>query len=138
MEPRTITGDVSVSAQICAEDLPAIAAQGYRSVICNRPDGEAADQPAYGEIEAAARAAGLEIRNMPIVAGTLDHGDAAAFGAALEELPKPILAYCRTGTRSAMLWSISQAGKLSAAEILAKTRAAGYDMSGVVRQITPK
>lgn len=138
MEPRTITGDLSVSAQICAEDLREIASRGYRSVICNRPDGEAADQPAYGEIEAAARAAGLEFRNMPIVAGTLSEADAAAFGAALDELPKPILAYCRTGTRSATLWSISQAGKLPASEILAKTRAAGYDMTGVVRHLPPK
>lgn len=138
MEPKKITGDLSVSAQICAEDLPAIAARGFRSVICNRPDGEAADQPAFGEIEAAARAAGLEIRNQPIVAGTLGDADAAAFGAALDELPKPVLAYCRTGTRSATLWSLSQAGRLPAAEILAKTRAAGYDMSGVIRHLPPR
>ncbi len=54
----------------------------------------------------------------------------------MQELPRPILAYCRTGTRSATLWSLSQAGRMSVADILAATKAAGYDMGGVVRRIT--
>jgi sulfide:quinone oxidoreductase len=135
MEPKVITESLSVSPQICANDLREVAARGYRSVICNRPDGEAADQPTFEEIEAAAAAARLEIRYLPIVAGKVRDDDAADFGAAMDELPKPILAYCRTGTRSATLWSLSQAGKLPTADILTRTRAAGYDMAGVVRRI---
>ena len=135
MQIKTITAQISVSPQIVADDLPAIAAAGFRSIICNRPDGEAADQPTYEEIETAASAAGLEARYLPIVAGKVRDEDAEEFGTALLELPGPVFAYCRTGTRSATLWSLSQARTLSAADILAATRSAGYDMAGVVRRI---
>ncbi len=135
MQIKTITAQISVSPQIVADDLPAIAAAGFRSIICNRPDGEAADQPTYEEIETAACAAGLEARYLPIVAGKVRDEDAEEFGTALLELPGPVFAYCRTGTRSATLWSLSQARTLSTADILAATRSAGYDMAGVVRRI---
>ncbi len=135
MNPKAITDYLSVSPQISTGDLWEVAAQGFRSVICNRPDGEAADQPTFEEIEAAAKAAGLTVRYMPIVAGKVLDEDADSFSAALDELPKPVLAYCRTGTRSATLWSLSRAGKMPVSEILSKTRAAGYDMTGVVRRI---
>ena len=135
MQIKTITAQISVSPQIVADDLPAIAAAGFRSIICNRPDGEAADQPTYEEIETAASAAGLEARYLPIVAGKVRDEDAEEFGTALLELPGPVFAYCRTGTRSATLWSLSQARTMSAADILAATRSAGYDMAGVVRRI---
>ncbi|WP_197918247.1 bifunctional protein tyrosine phosphatase family protein/NAD(P)/FAD-dependent oxidoreductase [Thiosulfatihalobacter marinus] len=135
MQIKTITAQISVSPQIVADDLPAIAAAGFRSIICNRPDGEAADQPTYEEIETAASAAGLEARYLPVVAGKVRDEDAEEFGTALLELPGPVFAYCRTGTRSATLWSLSQARTMSAADILAATRSAGYDMAGVVRRI---
>ncbi|WP_417668205.1 TIGR01244 family sulfur transferase [Roseibium sp.] len=135
MDVRKITNQLSVSPQIAATDLWEIANLGFRSVICNRPDGEAADQPTFEEIEAAAKKAGLEIRYLPIVSGKVRDEDATDFGAALDELPKPVFAYCRTGTRSATLWSLSQAGNLDVSDILGKTCAAGYDMGGVVRRI---
>ncbi|KAG1715112.1 Sulfide:quinone oxidoreductase, mitochondrial [Nymphon striatum] len=108
---------------------------GFRSIICNRPDGEGADQPTFEELEKVATDLGLEARYIPIVAGKVSDEDTQAFGAALAELPSPTLAYCRTGTRSATLWSLDQADKLSVADILAATKAAGYDMGGVVRRI---
>ncbi len=135
MTQRKINGQISVAPQIRPEDLAEIAQSGFRSVICNRPDGEGADQPAFEEIEAAAVKLGLEARYLPIVAGKVRDEDAASFGDLLDGLPKPVLAYCRTGTRSATLWSLSQAGTLSVAEILEQTGAAGYDMAGVVRRI---
>ncbi|WP_417688677.1 TIGR01244 family sulfur transferase [Roseibium sp.] len=135
MDARKITDQLSVSPQIAVGDLWEIAAQGYRSVICNRPDGEAADQPTFEEIEAAAAKAGLTIRYQPIVAGKVSDDDALAFGKAFDELPKPVLAYCRTGTRSATLWSLAQADALPVSSILEKTKSAGYDMAGVVRRI---
>jgi sulfide:quinone oxidoreductase len=134
METREISKALSVSAQITAQDIPALKDRGFRSIICNRPDGEGADQPAFEEIRAAAEAAGIEARYIPIKSGVVGDDDAAAFGAALRELPNPVLAYCRTGTRSATLWSLSQANTLSVADILASTKAAGYDMAGVVRR----
>ena len=138
MDPQSlkqITEDISVAPQIAPDDLAAIAAQGFRAVICNRPDGEGADQPVFAEIEAAAKASGLEARYLPIVSGKVADSDAEAFGKLLRNLPGPVLAYCRTGTRSATLWSLSQAKTLSTSDILGATKAAGYDMAGVVRRI---
>ncbi|MDR9427089.1 MAG: TIGR01244 family sulfur transferase [Salibaculum sp.] len=135
MEFKTITDAITVSPQVCPDDLTAIKDAGYRAVICNRPDGEAADQPTFEEIEAAAKKVGLEARYLPIVAGKVSDADAEDFGTALTELPGPVLAYCRTGTRSATLWSLASADRLEPSDILSKTKAAGYDMAGVVRRI---
>ncbi|GAB5470148.1 MAG: bifunctional protein tyrosine phosphatase family protein/NAD(P)/FAD-dependent oxidoreductase [Rhodospirillales bacterium] len=135
MEPKTISDELSVSPQVAVGDLGALAAQGFRAVICNRPDGAGADQPTFNEIEAAAKEAGLEARYIPISGGTVKDSDSAAFAEALRELPKPILAYCRTGTRSATLWSLAEAPNRAVSEILSATSAAGYDMAGVVRRI---
>src|SRR6056297_1774471 len=135
MQFNKVTDALSVSPQISAGDMAAIRDAGYRAIICNRPDGEGADQPTFDEIEAAAKAAGLKVRYQPITSGMVRDEDAEAFGAALMELPGPVLAYCRTGTRSATLWSLSQAKSRPVPEILAATKAAGYDMAGVARRI---
>ncbi|MBF9043629.1 TIGR01244 family phosphatase [Rhodobacterales bacterium HKCCE4037] len=135
MDFNRISADLTVSPQITVADVKAIEAEGFRSIICNRPDGEGADQPGFEEIEAAAKAAGLETRYLPITAGMVRDEDAEAFSDALRALPGPVLAYCRTGTRSATLWSLAQAGKRPMPEILAATKAAGYDMNGVARRI---
>lgn len=135
MEAKKICGTISVSPQIVADDIPKVAELGFRSVICNRPDGEGADQPTFDEIAKAAKEAGLEARYLPIVSGKVSDDDAADFERMFDELPKPVLAYCRTGTRSATLWSLSQAKHLDTSEILRVTKEAGYDMGGVVRRI---
>lgn len=136
MQLRTLNSAVSVSAQIAAADAAPVAAAGFRSVICNRPDGEGADQPTFDEVGRACRDAGLEVAYLPVVSGQVTDADAAAFGALVERLPKPVLAYCRTGTRSATLWSLSEAAHgRPIAEILGAAKTAGYDMNGVVRRI---
>ena len=135
MELKKISSKFTVSPQISVEDVKAIAAAGYRAIICNRPDGEGTDQPSFEEIEAAARAAGLEARYVPVQSGMVRDEDVAAFGEALEDLQRPLVAYCRTGTRSATLWSFHEANKRPMTEILAATKAAGYDMNGVARRI---
>ncbi|MEE4189117.1 MAG: TIGR01244 family sulfur transferase [Roseobacter sp.] len=135
MDLKKITEKVTVSPQIMAEDMAAIKAAGFRAIICNRPDGEGADQPSFEEIEAAAQAAGIEAKYVPVQSGMVKDDDVAAFGAALKEVQRPVLAYCRTGTRSATLWSFHESKKRPMPEILAATKAAGYDMSGVARRI---
>ncbi|WP_104019710.1 bifunctional protein tyrosine phosphatase family protein/NAD(P)/FAD-dependent oxidoreductase [Roseovarius nitratireducens] len=135
MQFNKVTDALSVSPQIGAEDMAAIRDAGFRAIICNRPDGEGADQPNFEEIEAAAKKAGLEARYLPVTSGMVRDADAESFGQALMELPGPVLAYCRTGTRSATLWSLSQAKSRPVPEILAATKAAGYDMAGVARRI---
>ncbi|WP_223423794.1 bifunctional protein tyrosine phosphatase family protein/NAD(P)/FAD-dependent oxidoreductase [Tateyamaria pelophila] len=135
MDIKTLTAGLSVSEQITPADMQAIKDAGFRAVICNRPDGEGPDQPTFEEIANAAQNAGLTALYLPIVSGKVTDEDAAAFDKALTELPGPVLAFCRSGTRSATLWSLGQAGQRSVADILAATKAAGYDMGGVVRRI---
>ncbi|MYM55122.1 bifunctional protein tyrosine phosphatase family protein/NAD(P)/FAD-dependent oxidoreductase [Thalassovita mangrovi] len=135
MDPKKISDELSVAPQIMPDEVAKLVELGFRSIICNRPDGEAADQPTFEEIEAAAKAAGLQVRYLPIVAGKVRDEDADDFGKALIELPGPTLAYCRTGTRSTTLWSLSVAKDKPVADILAAAKAAGYDMAGVVRRI---
>lgn len=131
---KRVTDDVAVAGQIRPGDLPEIAAAGYRALICNRPDGEEPGQPTYGEIAAAAAAAGLEIRNVPVRNGAMTTAHVVQFGEALAGLPKPVLAYCRSGTRSITLWSLAEAESRPAAEIVELTGKAGYDMSGVLQR----
>ena len=136
MQAKAISASLSVSAQLHAADMVAVAAAGFRSIISNRPDGEGADQPLFAEIAAAAKTAGIEAAYLPIVSGKVSDADARAFGRLLEALPGPALAFCRTGTRSTTLWALYEAGRgRSPSDILATTKAAGYDMSGVVRRI---
>jgi sulfide:quinone oxidoreductase len=135
MELRKISGELTVSPQIVPEDIAAIKAAGFRSVVRHRPDGEGADQPLFREIEDAARAAGLEAPYQPVVSGRMSDEDAAAFGELMQALPKPVFAFCRTGTRSASLWALSQANARPLPDILERTRAAGFDMGGIVRRI---
>lgn len=136
MTAKPITPTLSVSEQVLPQEVAALAAAGFKSIVCNRPDGEGADQPSFAEIEAAAAALGMQAAYLPIVSGKVGDADATAFGGLMDSLPKPTLAYCRTGTRSATLWSLSEGGRgRPLPEIITATKAAGYDMSGVVRRI---
>lgn len=120
---------VLVSGQIDPADLPAIAAAGVTLVINNRPDGEAFDQPAGAEIEAAARAAGLDYRHIP-VAGGLAPDQVAAMAEALDGAAGKTLAFCKSGTRSTYLWALARAGQGADGAILfEQAAAAGYDLS---------
>lgn len=136
MDLRKITDDFTVSPQIEAADIPAIAAAGYRSILCNRPDGEELNQCRFEDVSKAALDAGLEVRSVPITSGVVTPADLKAFNAALNEMPRPILAYCRTGTRCTMLWTIAQYGQLAPEEIQTLTGKAGYDMSGILQQLS--
>ncbi|MCR9137547.1 MAG: bifunctional protein tyrosine phosphatase family protein/NAD(P)/FAD-dependent oxidoreductase [Alphaproteobacteria bacterium] len=135
MEAKKVSDELSVSPQILVDDVKTLADQGFRALICNRPDGEGADQPVFKELENAAEGLGLQTRYIPVSAGKVNDDDVEAFATAMRELPKPVLAFCRTGTRSATLWSLSQADQQPLAEILAATKDAGYDMAGVARRI---
>lgn len=126
---HTLTDQISVATQIEVTDIDALSAQGFRSVINNRPDGEGDDQPTSAALETAAHKAGLAYRHIPVVSGQLQRSDVDAFAAALVNLPAPVLAFCRTGTRSSTLWALQAAGTADA--ILETTRAAGYDLAAL-------
>jgi len=108
MDIRKIADEVFVTGQIQPGDMAGIAAQGIKGVICNRPDNESADQPSFAEVEAAAKAEGLEIRYIPIIPGQAGANEVTAFRAALDELPMPILAYCRSGARSTAMYDAAK------------------------------
>lgn len=100
MDLRPITQDYSVSAQITVEDLPAIKAAGIKSIVCHRPDGESPDQPSFASIKAAAAELGIEARQVAIGPMGITAEAVAGMVDALEELPQPMLGYCRSGARS--------------------------------------
>lgn len=135
MDARRITDDFFVSPQITPDDMPAIKAAGFKSILCNRPDGEEPWQPGFDDVAQSAEAGGLATRSVPIISGQMTEADAEAFRTALNALPKPILAYCRSGTRCTVMWSLTQIDRLGGDAILRATAAAGYDMSGLVAQL---
>ncbi|MBN8873259.1 MAG: TIGR01244 family phosphatase [Rhodospirillales bacterium] len=128
---RRLTPALSVAPQISAADLGGLSALGFRAVVNNRPDGEAEGQPPSALLEATARRLGLAYRHIPVVSGKVTDGDVQAFATALAELRGPVLAFCRTGTRSTTLWALSQAAHLDPAAILSTAKQAGYDLAGI-------
>ncbi len=111
MNYRQISDDYSVSGQIIPEEVAAIKAAGFRSVICNRPDGEQPGQPSADSVRAAAEAAGLEFRYIPVLSGQITTENVADQAEALESLPGPVFAYCRSGGRCTNLFALAKAAK---------------------------
>ena len=136
MDLRRLTDDYTVSPQIDPSDVALAASTGFKSIMCNRPDGEEYGQPDFDVIADAAKKAGLEVQWVPIVSGMITPDALEAFRTALEEMPKPMLAYCRTGTRCTMLWAICQHEKMDDADIARAAAEAGYDVSGLLRQLS--
>lgn len=102
-----ITDGYSVSPQIAPGDVAAIKALGFRSILCNRPDGEGADQAPEAAVRAEAERLGLAFAYVPVVSGQIDAGNVADFRAAIDRLPAPVLAYCRSGARCQNLWMLA-------------------------------
>lgn len=103
-----LTPDFSVSSQIETGDLAEIEARGFRSILCNRPDGESADQTEAATIGAAAERRGIAFAFVPVISGQINEENVADFKTAIDELPAPVLAYCRSGTRCRNLWILAQ------------------------------
>jgi len=109
MDIKKLSDDIAVCGQITVEDIAAIKDAGFATIICNRPDGESPDQPTFADIAAAAATAGLAHAKIPITPGQMSAGDIEFFGSAVASMPKPVLAYCRSGARSASLVQASDA-----------------------------
>src|SRR3546814_20721392 len=99
MDIKTINSQLGVSPQIQHDEVAAIAAAGYRSIICNRPDGEEAGQPPAAAIAEAAQRHKIGFAHIPVVSGQMTGTDAMLRANALDELPSPVLAYCSSGSR---------------------------------------
>ncbi len=131
LDIRKVTDGFAVAPQINQEDLQAIADAGFKTVMANRPDGEGGiDQPRMGAIRAATESLGLSFVAIPF-SGAPTPEILERIGAALAEAPAPVLAYCRTGTRSITAWALTHAGQGSGDEIVEAAAGAGYDLSAL-------
>lgn len=129
---RKLDDGVYASPQIGVSDIAEAAALGVTLVINNRPEDESEDQTPGAEIETAAHAAGMNYIAIPVTMQTLSQADVASMAGALGEATGPVLAYCRSGTRSTLLWSLAEAMRgRDPEEISAAAAAAGYDVSPV-------
>jgi uncharacterized protein (TIGR01244 family) len=127
MDIRRITPAYAVTAQIAPEDIPEVAAAGFKTVICNRPDSEVPMELSSEVIRIAAEAAGLNFVDNQVTHQTMTPDRVEAQAKALER--GPALAYCASGRRSVVLWALDQAGRMPAEEIVSTAARAGYDVS---------
>jgi len=129
---RKLDETISVAGQITTADVAEAAAQGFTFIVNNRPDDEQPGQPAAAEIEAAAKDAGLGYRAIPITHAGFSENQVAAMQEALEAAPGPVLAFCRSGTRSTLVWALARARMGDDADALqVKAQAAGYDLAPI-------
>ena len=129
---RTIDEHVSVFGQIEPHDVAAARAHGFATIVNNRPDEEQPGQPAGAAIEAAARAAGLAYVAIPVDHAGFSPPQVEAMARALEQADGPVLAFCRSGTRSTFLWALARARLGDPADtLIAKAARAGYDISPI-------
>lgn len=137
MQIRYLTPDYAVSEQITPEDIPALKQAGFTTVICNRPDHEIPPMLQAKTIAAAAEAAGLSFVLNPVEGGTLGLEEMPAQGAALAAASGPVFAYCRSGTRSSVVWALAQAqsGAMAPGDIIAAAGKAGYDLAGLTQTL---
>jgi uncharacterized protein (TIGR01244 family) len=129
---RRLNENVMVSPQLALGDIALAAAEGVAVIVNNRPDGEDPDAPQGDDIAAAAAAAGLNYVAIPIGHSGFSEPQVDAMIAALEQAEGPILAYCRSGTRSTLLWALAAAKQGEAPDAIARMAAeAGYDISPI-------
>ena len=128
---KKLTDDFWVSAQISESDIIEAAKNGFAAIIGNRPDGEDAGQPSAAAIAALAQQHGLKFTHLPVTSGAMHDAEIAKMAAAVNAAGGPVLAYCRSGTRAAMMWGLERAGHMPADAIFAAAAQAGYDIVSV-------
>ncbi len=123
---------VSVAGRLDRADIDALAAEGVRTIINNRADGEDPGQLPATEARRLAEAHGIAYHHIPITAATLSRADVDAFAAALREAPAPVVAHCRSGTRSALLWALTRVREGDdALSLISKAAQHGIDIAGL-------
>jgi sulfide:quinone oxidoreductase len=132
---KRLSDELTVSPQLPLEAISEIADAGYKTIICNRPDNEDPGQPSFAEVLAKAQEAGMTAIFQPVASGNVSDADAETFAANIADAPKPIFAYCRSGTRCTILWSLAHAGKMPVQDILKSAADAGYDMSPLLPRL---
>lgn len=135
MDIRAITPVYAVSPQIAPEDLAAIKAAGYTTIINNRPDGEIPPHLQHRQMQAAATALGLTYVQNTVIGGAMTDANVGAQGAAIAAASGPVLAYCASGNRSSVVWALANAGKMPTDDLIALPAKFGYQLEGLRGQI---
>lgn len=135
MDIRSLSPSFAVSPQIAPEDIPALAEAGVAAVICNRPDMENPVELRADVLRTAVEAAGLAFYDNPVMGGGLSLEDVRAQAKVMAETDGAVLAYCASGTRSAILWAFAMAGEMPTDAILAALSGAGYALDGMRPQL---
>ena len=128
MDIRALTPTYAVSPQIGLEDLPAIKAAGYATVIDNRPDAEIPGHLHTDTMRAAAEAAGLHFVANPVIGGAITEENVAAQRAAIDSATGPVFAYCASGNRSSVVWALAHAGQQPADTLIGTAARFGYNL----------
>ena len=128
MDIRPLSDSYSVTPQILPDDIPAIAAAGFKTVICNRPDRENPDELAAEALRAAIEAAGMTLIINPVVGGALTTENVDSQRAAIDTAQGPILAYCASGNRSSIVWALANAGRQPTDDLIAAGAKYGYQL----------
>ena len=131
MKHAKVTDTFTVSPQLQPGDMSELANAGFRTVICNRPDGEEPGQPAVALMREAAEAAGMAFHHIPVSGGAFPSDAIKTFSQVREGADGKVLAFCRTGTRSITLDALANIENLSADERIERAKRAGYDLSGL-------
>lgn len=129
---RQLSAQVWASPQITPAEVEEARQRGFQAIVNNRPDGEEGDQPSGAEIEAAARAAGLAYHAIPVDHSGFSEAQALATVAVLQQHDGPVLAFCRSGTRSTLLWALARAAQGDdPAQLADAAGAAGYNLAPI-------
>lgn len=131
MAVKPLSPDFAVAPQLTARNVAEAARRGFRTIISNRPDGEDRGQPSARDMADLADRHGLRFAHVPVVPGAVTPSDVAHMAAAVEASDGPVLAFCRSGARSAMLWAMIGAGRGDVDTVLDATAAAGYELGAL-------
>lgn len=109
MNIRSVTDQYAVSEQITIEDVAEIKEQGFQSIVCHRPDDEDPGQPSFADIENTAKEVGIVMRHIPVTAAGLTKEAVLEMVDAVNDMPTPMLGYCRSGNRSTVIFQNAEA-----------------------------
>lgn len=138
MDIRPLTDSYSVTPQITQDDLSAIKAAGYRTVICNRPDPEIPEDLHAEAMRAAVEAAGLRFVVNPVFPGQLTMENVEIQRDTIDDAEGPVLAYCASGNRSSIVWALANAGRVPTDDLIAAAGKYGYQLAqfrGMIDQL---
>lgn len=133
---RTLEADLRTAGQLNVEEIKALADDGVKTLIFNRPDQEGEDQPPTSELKKAAEDLGLHWVHQPVISGQVTQEQGKEFGQIYAQAPKPVVAFCRSGARSGCLWALSKKDQQTGEALVDQLKAAGFDLPDFFQRLT--